>query len=246
MNLSRKQREIASRHALFLDIGKRILDEEGFHLLTMERIAELAEYSKGTVYQHFTCKEEILIQLCIDAMTRLLAIFERAANFEGSNRDRLIATFYGQQLWTRIGGNQSDMQQHLLMHGVRDKVTEQSLQKHDELEQALFNTVSTIVEQAITSGELKKNKHMQTCNVVFGVWSLCTGGQILRSSDLPLEDFGVIDPDMTVLRTICIMLDGLGWQPLHSEAYLKKLIKRLNSEVLADAYEQAMRDAEKT
>lgn len=239
MTLSRKQREIANRHALFLEIAESILAEEGFHLLSMERIAEVAEYSKGTVYQHFTCKEEILIQLCIKCMMQLYSLFERASQFDGSQRDRVIAIFYAHQLWSHIGNNQTDMMMHLSMHGVREKVTENSLQKHDELEQNLVALVSGIVQQAMKDGMLPKHKHIQPAEIVFGVWSLNTGGQMLQLSDLPLEDFGVTNANMTLLRTLNIMLDGLQWQPLHNEAQFKKLLKKLNTEVFAEEYNQS-------
>jgi len=239
MNQSRKQREIANRHALFLDIAENILAEEGFHMLSMDRIAEVAEYSKGTVYQHFTCKEEILIQLCVKCMTQLHSLFQKATQFDGSQRDRIIAVFYAHQLWSGIGNNRTDMLMHLSMHGVREKVTERSLHQHDELEQSLVGLVNRIVQQAIEDGELPKHKHMQPAEIVFGMWSLSSGGQMLQSSDLPLEDFGVSNADMALLRSLNTMLDGLNWQPLHNEAQFKKLLKKFNTELFADEFEQA-------
>jgi len=237
--MSRKQREIAKRHSLFLEIGRQILNEEGFHLLSMERIAEIAEYSKGTVYQHFTCKEEILIQLCNEEMSELLELFVRASQFDGSNRDRITAAFYAHQLWSCIDENKTDMMQHLSMHGVRDKVNESSLEHHDKLQNSIIGLVNSIVEQAIAAGELKKNKHLLAPEIVFGLWSLSSGSQLLQASELPLEEFGIRDPDMSVLRTMLLMLDGLDWQPLHSEAHLKKLIKQLNTQLFAEEFAQA-------
>jgi len=239
MTLSRKQREIANRHDLFLEIAESILAEEGFHLLSMERIAEIAEYSKGTVYQHFTCKEEILIQVCIKCMLQLHGLFLKAAQFNGSHRDRLIAIFYAYQLWSRTGNKQTDLAMHLSMHGVREKVTERSRQQHDELEQNLVGTVSAIVEKAIKNGDMPKHKHLQAAEIVFGVWSLNSGGQMLQLSDLPLDEFGISDPDMTLLRTLNMVLDGLQWQPLYNDTQFKKILKKFNSDIFAEEYEQA-------
>jgi len=233
MTLSRKQREIANRHALFLNIGKSILEEKGFHVLSMEGIAELAEYSKGTVYQHFTCKEEILIQLCNHSMAQLLGLFNSAIEMEGSSRDRIIAIFYANQVWAQLSNCHCDMLQHLSMHGVKEKVTDGSLEKHERLEQTLFGLVQNSVDQAIKDGDLKKHKQMKSNEMVFGLWSLSTGGQILQSSELPLEEFGISSPDLVLLRTLTLMLDGLDWQPLHNEAHFKKLLKRLETDVFA-------------
>lgn len=238
MTMSRKQREIAKRHTLFLEIARQIMHEEGFHLLSMEGIAEAAEYSKGTVYQHFTCKEEILVQLCNQDMGELLSLFQRAAEFDSNNRDRMIAVFYAHQLWSCIGDNRTDMLQHLSMHGVRDKVTESSLKQHDELETGLVGLVNSIVEQALEAGELKKQKHLLAPEIVFGIWSLSSGAQLLKASELPLNEFGIRDADMSSLRTMLLVLDGLDWQPLHSEAHLKKLLKQFRTQLFAEEVNQ--------
>lgn len=246
MSLSRKQREIANRHTLFLDIARAILAEQGFHLLSMEAIAEAAEYSKGTVYQHFTCKEEILIQLCTQEMTELEALFIRATQFEGSNRDRIVATAYAHLLWSRLGNKKTDMLQHLAMHGVRAKVRESNLIQHDELHDSIVGLVNGIVNQAFDAGELNKSKHMLAPDIVFGLWSLFSGGQALQASELPLKEMGISNPDMTMLRTMMLMLDGLGWQPLHTEAHLKKLLKQFNSQLFPEEFALISASAEKT
>ena len=49
--------------------------EHGSHGLGMDRVAELLQYSKGTIYNHFSCKEEIIIALAIqttEKRTRML------------------------------------------------------------------------------------------------------------------------------------------------------------------------------
>ena len=58
-NLSRKQREFLQREQLILDTAQNMLHQNGYVQLTMERIAEAVEYSKGTIYNHFASKEDI-------------------------------------------------------------------------------------------------------------------------------------------------------------------------------------------
>ncbi|MBX7259264.1 MAG: TetR/AcrR family transcriptional regulator [Candidatus Hydrogenedentes bacterium] len=40
--------------------------KSGYHGLTMGRLAEAAECAKGTVYQHFSCKEDLSVALAAD------------------------------------------------------------------------------------------------------------------------------------------------------------------------------------
>ena len=69
--LTRKQREIAEREQLILGIAAEMLVERGYLGLTMDRIAAATEYSKGTIYQHFPNKEEIVAALATESAARL-------------------------------------------------------------------------------------------------------------------------------------------------------------------------------
>ena len=89
--LSRKQREIAEREQLVLSVAREMLAEKGYLGLTMDRIAAATEYSKGTIYQHFSCKEEVLAALALEAAQKRIELFERGATFPGRPRERLAA-----------------------------------------------------------------------------------------------------------------------------------------------------------
>ena len=65
---SRKQREIEQRERLILRAELEMLLKEGYLGLRMEQIAAQVEYSKGTVYQHFPNKEEIILALANEAL----------------------------------------------------------------------------------------------------------------------------------------------------------------------------------
>ncbi len=47
--LTRKQREIERRTREILSVARPILLEEGFHGLSMDRVAAQMEYAKGTI-----------------------------------------------------------------------------------------------------------------------------------------------------------------------------------------------------
>lgn len=75
--LSRKQREVQEREGRILELARAMIVQDGYHGLSMDRIAEALEYSKGTIYQHFSCKEEILMALVNQTMERRLDLFRR-------------------------------------------------------------------------------------------------------------------------------------------------------------------------
>ncbi len=87
---------------MFLHIARSILHEQGFHQLSMDLVAEKAEYSKGTIYQHFSCKEEMLIQLCNRTMAGLYQLGQRAITYNGTHRERLLAFQVAHELWIEL------------------------------------------------------------------------------------------------------------------------------------------------
>lgn len=62
----RRQREREQRCRTILDAATHLFAREGYHHTSMERIADRAEVSVGTVYFYFKNKEDLLIRM-IDA-----------------------------------------------------------------------------------------------------------------------------------------------------------------------------------
>ena len=50
---ARKQREVKERERHLLDVARGMLIAQGYSGLSMDRLAEATEFSKGTIYQHF-------------------------------------------------------------------------------------------------------------------------------------------------------------------------------------------------
>jgi AcrR family transcriptional regulator len=89
--LTRKQREIQGREGRILEVARSMIVQDGYHGLSMDRIADALEYSKGTIYQHFSCKEDILMALVNQAVDRRLDLFRRAAEVRARSRERMAA-----------------------------------------------------------------------------------------------------------------------------------------------------------
>lgn len=231
---TRKQREIAERHQLFLTIAEDIVREENCHALSMDRIAELAEYSKGTVYQHFHCKEEILIQLCNQCMMNLASLFARASEFSGNHRERLLAVFYAHDLFFKLQPDSFELMQGLGGQLIMTKVNPDSLGEHRRIETSLIGTVSAIVADAIKDGELELDDAINPVELVFGLWSLSYGGQLIQTYDIPLQELGVRDPGASLIRTSLAMLDGLQWQPLSANFNYDQTLVRVQSEIFSE------------
>ena len=226
--LSRKERVVAERHNLFLSIARQMMHKEGFHQLSMDRVAENAEYSKGTIYQHFPNKEEMLIQLCNRSMGSLQALGQRAVDYPGNHRERILAFQFAHEIWQSLEPEDVCMMHNLHTDGLMDKVSAKSRDIHDQLEQSIIGQVASIVQDAKDARDLP-NSSLNAAEYVFGLWSLCHGGQLLRTYDLPLDSFGIRDPGRTITVVAQAALNGFGWQPLMNEAQTDELLNKFRT-----------------
>jgi AcrR family transcriptional regulator len=62
---------------VILDAASRLFVEEGYHRVTMRRIAEHIEYSPTTIYLHFKDKNELLQAVCEETFSELAGRLER-------------------------------------------------------------------------------------------------------------------------------------------------------------------------
>ncbi len=83
--IERRQRERDARRELAIDAAMSIYEEEGYHAITMEKIAEKAELSRAALYLYFKNKDEILIS----AIVSFSDYFARALQDVYDNRKEL-------------------------------------------------------------------------------------------------------------------------------------------------------------
>ena len=125
--LTRKQREILEREELILTAAQTLLHQHGYNYLTMDRVAETVEYSKGTIYNHFASKEDLVCSLCCRCITNLIDVFERAYQYPGSTRERYSAIGIGYSLYHQLHPMDTQNIQTVKNNAVREKVSEDKL-----------------------------------------------------------------------------------------------------------------------
>jgi len=85
----RRAREKQQRQEAILQAAEEILKQDGFANLSMDKIAEKAELSKGTLYLYFENKEQLLIGIINGHMDRLIKRLEKTFKKHGELRQLL-------------------------------------------------------------------------------------------------------------------------------------------------------------
>ncbi len=234
MNLiSRKQREIQEREERILEVASQMLGEMGYLGVTMDRIAEAIEYSKGTVYQHFRNKEELLIALMMRRKKKMVSMFQRAAAFDGVTRERITAVGEAYVLFTQLFPVEFANLPTLLSPSICDKA---SPERRDELlcqDQECMEVVTGVVTDAVECGELSLPADISPVELVFGLWSTMYGSLTLMRTAIPFAEIGIPDPHGALMRNLQALLDGVGWKPTCDDFDCRRTIERTRAEVFA-------------
>jgi AcrR family transcriptional regulator len=86
----RRKREKELRQELAVSAAMAIYNEEGYHSITMERIAERSELSRAALYLYFKSKEEILISATVSFFNNFAAVLQEFYDNREKKRDRLL------------------------------------------------------------------------------------------------------------------------------------------------------------
>jgi AcrR family transcriptional regulator len=74
--LTRKERDFQRRESEILSAAAKLFAGDHWEQVTVAQIAESAEIGKGTVYKHFSTKEDIYARLALNFHYELMAIFK--------------------------------------------------------------------------------------------------------------------------------------------------------------------------
>lgn len=84
---NRKEREFQRREQEILDAATALFEKDAWEDVTVSQIAEQAEIGKGTVYKHFSCKEDIYARVALGFHYQLMEVFRSI------NRDQDVLLF---------------------------------------------------------------------------------------------------------------------------------------------------------
>ncbi|MEL7498932.1 MAG: TetR/AcrR family transcriptional regulator [Planctomycetota bacterium] len=232
--LSPKKQQMLEREERILAVARPIIVQDGYHGLSMERIAAEVEYSKGTIYNHFSCKEEIIIALAIQTANIRVELFKRAAQFKGSSRFRMVAIGYAAEKFVRDYPDFFLFEQILQIPSVRSKVSEKRQNVVDNCEVQCMTVVTGIVRDAIAAEDLELPPGFSPEKLVFGMWALTSGGFTIASSSESLRHIGLENPFDLISDHTATLLDGFGWSPLSTDYDKQATIQRICEEVFGD------------
>lgn len=231
--VSPRQQELNERDSAILERAREIFSNNGYHGLTMDRVASACTLPKGSLYLRFSSKEDILVALAERASRKRVALMRRAAGFAGRARERLLGVGEAVSLFARLHPEDSRIL-HTAMGPLKEKGSPERLQALVYAERDTLEVVRGIAEDAIASGDLVLRNGATVEEILLGAWGLVDGVQALIEGGSLQSALGIETPFHTVWRFFNVAADGYGWRPLFSEWDYEETLARLRREVFPD------------
>lgn len=215
-NLSPRQREMVEREGRILESARSLLLNEGYYATTMDRIAEASGCPKGTMYQCFACKEDIILALALQAHRKRMSFVRRGVSFSGRPRERMVAAGEGTGLFAQLNPEESRIL-HLATGPIREKGSPQRLQAIQTTEREVVGLLRDVLVQAVAQGDLDFGENATIEEITYALCALIDGAYTLAESGLPQYALGLQNPKQEMWWMFNRLADAYGWRPRFSE-----------------------------
>ena len=233
--LTRKQREIQGREGRILEVARSMIVQDGYHGLSMDRIAEALEYSKGNDLPAFLVQGrhpdgagqpgDGMSPGSVSPRGRVFAAARGNASRPIGAACELFFQLYPDHFHIehviRISINQGkDFRAAAAVSGDRAK-------------RDARRSFAGVIRDAVAAGDLELSDDYGVDHVAFGLWSITFGGYSIAATSPSLANLGIHDPLLAIRENCNRLLDGVGWKPLSSELDLSSFVERIKREVFA-------------
>jgi len=233
--ITRKQREVQARERLILDTARRMFIDAGLAGLNMDRVAEAVEYSKGTIYHHFSCKEDLVAALTLESAAVRQRMFDRAAAFPGRPRERIMAVGVADQLFVSLHPDHYATESLVSIDAILDKASPARREQLELLRKREMNALTAVARQAVAIGDLDADEPTVS-SIAYGLWAMSRGHHGHRHCIVEHDDMRCLDLVAALWRNYQALLDGYGWRPLSHEHDYRATGRRIYEQVFPEEH----------
>ncbi|MBF4691517.1 TetR/AcrR family transcriptional regulator [Fusibacter ferrireducens] len=156
IQLTRTEKKKLRTQELILSVTIDLIESQGFDETTMEQIASVADIAKGTLYNYYSCKEEILSEYIKQTFTK--ENHSRIKDIENlkSTRERLEYLF---DILLKGVKRHKEMFEKYLIFQMKEMVR---FEKDKESESGIGTPIAMIIKLGQESGEVRTDMPAET------------------------------------------------------------------------------------
>jgi AcrR family transcriptional regulator len=206
----RKEREREQRRHDILSSARQAFEKHGIQHASMDKIAEEAELSKGTLYLYYKNRDELLMALIAEDLVGLIERLEKVAKGKESPDKKLIKavttfhTYSMENAFLYEVMTQMDMR-HLLC--PQDQGPSEFVAQFTQLNDRMMQIMVALIQEGVDSG-LYKLEHPVKYVVLQLLFALKGTMVILRNGMVPPE-WAQVDAGKIMHDTVKLFIRGL-------------------------------------
>ena len=225
-----KPGELESRETDCLRIARSLFLAKGLDGLTMEKLAAGTKLSKGTIYQLFSSKEDVLAALCLESGRYRHGLLERAALFKGRSRERGLAVAKADYIVYRLHPDYWRTEQLTDVLCLTSRVSPARKALLDTMTERSAGIALGIIRDGISSGDLTLPTGLTPEKLLLALLGL-TRGLYLMNSDEALLKLWAAEKPSTHEQLFGCVCDGFGWRPFSKDWNYDETIRRIWHEI---------------
>lgn len=230
----RKKRNLEARETLILDCAQKYLLTQGFQNLNLDDVARDVEYSKGTIYQHFSSKEDLALAVTTRVMAERADLFERGAAFRGSTRERIRAVSFACVHFALAYPEFYHMDTTIRSSSFWERASPKRREEHSVELGRCFSAVAGVVRDARMAGDLPGDPYT-IAEITASLAAATVGAEIISAMPEMAVLVGYAGPRRALFQQHLTMCDGYGWTPHSRDLDLMALDERIFTEVFPEA-----------
>lgn len=229
------EQSLLAREQEIIECALELIKLNGAENLTMDKLVAQVPYSKGTVYNHFSSKEDLLIAISNRALKILSKLFYKASQFSATTRERMYLVSFAYLIYAILHPALFETMLCAKSPTISGKASLQRVTEHDELELEMLSSLFELIQQAIDAGDLNLPPYMTIQQTCFAQWSSSYGViALLSANESSCKGREELIVEQELFNKSSILLDGLQWFPLSKEVDYKTNLAKSLSQVFSD------------
>ncbi len=176
--MKNKQEKLRIREEMIISKVSSLIIEEGFFNLRMSDVAKNAKVSMGTLYSHFSSKEDLLIGISNSLLSKRLDMMKKVKKSFEKPLDQLVAMIIGDYYINSDLGELSEIETISNIPSVWQRASHKSTELLKNIQENLMKDSFFIISECLNSKELFPNNEYDQHTkeqIEISLWSSCIG-----------------------------------------------------------------------
>lgn len=174
----------------------------------------------------------MLVDATLQALNTQLELFERAAHWRATPRERIVALTEAEEVFFQMHRYHYRALQ-VVRVAAQLTATPERRDHVARCESRLIGLLTDVIHDAVQCGDLPLGGRLREGELPFVLWSLAFGTRALMNTLVATRQLGIADGFSAARTATDLLLDGINLRPLSTEVSYDVIRERIRTELFA-------------